>query len=127
MFSKGLSEKQIGSDTLLHKLLRNANSVGEIKKFIETQDKKSLVNMANTVNDRGELPIFMINALPFSQQEYLELQSLLIPFTIPSPSKYASFKQFNKKEILKRYAFLKGSPLYANIELGVKAVKVFNQ
>lgn len=116
-----LSAQKSSYDTPLHALLRTCKSVDEIQKFIDTNDHKSIAEMAKTVNERGELPIFMIYSLPFSHKEQLEAQTLLLSFS--KTDSYEPLGPLQDKPILDKYSHLKDTPIYENIELGVKAIQ----
>lgn len=111
------------SDTPLHIFLRTCTSVDQLKDFIKAHDKEIIAKWARIVNDKGEVPIFMIYSLPLSHEKQYELQTILLPFIIPES--YVPFGPIDEEKILSRYLYLKEEDelTYANIELGVKAVQ----
>lgn len=119
-------QKQKLTDTPLHVILRTAKTIAQIKEFFASQSKDDLADMATTVNDKGELPFFMISALPFSHKEHKELQELLIPHSIPK-SYIPLSHSIDEKQILSRYSHLKDTPTYENLKLAASAIQKARQ
>lgn len=85
--------------------------------------------MAKTMNDKGELPIFMIYSTPLNHQERIQIQTRLLKYSLQK--NYLPLnKNINTKDILKKHTKLIGTPTYDNIRLGCESVfearKIFN-
>jgi hypothetical protein len=108
-------------DTPLHVVIRSAKTAEEIEEYLKKEDDISLDNMAKTVNNNGELPIFILHSKPFEYKKRDRLRLLLLPFTLPKACKPFS-ENINPEVILAGYSRLKEPALYVNLELGCQAV-----
>ncbi len=109
-------------NTPLHHAIWQFKDLDQFKSFLDTAGKGAASVMSRTVNDRGELPIDLINNMAFEKNINEKLYSMLIPLMAAHRFLKKLSDRIDSKKLLESYRYSPASKIYKNLQLACSIV-----
>lgn len=106
-------------DTLLHTCIRKARERSDIEGCFENLNPVAVSDMTRTVNNKGQLPLDLVDASALSPKDKKTVSKMLMDFMLQAKIKNHS-ESISSEEVVARYTYDPDSVIVRNLKFACK-------